>query len=67
MILIGTVKWYDRARGFGFIEGENGDVFVNETAIQGTGQVTLSEGQKVEFDVSQGPKGQRAANVHVLS
>lgn len=65
--MLGTVKWYDRARGFGFIEGDKGDVFVNETAIQSTGRVTLSEGQKVEFDVSEGPKGLRASNVHVLS
>ncbi|HWP98294.1 MAG TPA: cold-shock protein [Syntrophomonadaceae bacterium] len=65
--MIGTVKWYDRARGFGFIEGEKGDVFVNETAVQGTGRVTLTEGEKVEFDVSEGPKGPRASNLHVLS
>lgn len=65
--MLGTVKWYDRARGFGYIEAENSDVFVNETAVQGSGLVTLKEGQKVEFDVFQGRKGRLAANVHVLS
>ncbi len=63
----GTVKWFNDAKGFGFIATENGDdVFVHFTAIQGNGFRSLQEGAAVEFDVVQGPKGLQAANV-VLS
>jgi CspA family cold shock protein len=66
--LKGTVKWFNDSKGFGFIEAETGeDVFVHHTAIQSSGFKTLSEGQKVEFDVSTGAKGQQASNVHLLS
>jgi CspA family cold shock protein len=66
--LIGTVKWFNDSKGFGFIEAESGvDIFVHQSAIQSSGFRSLSEGQKVEFDVSTGPKGQQAANVHLLS
>jgi CspA family cold shock protein len=61
----GTVKWFNDAKGFGFISQEGGeDVFVHHTAIQMDGFRTLKEGEKVEFDVVQGPKGLQAANVH---
>ncbi|MBI5070339.1 MAG: cold-shock protein [Deltaproteobacteria bacterium] len=60
----GTVKWFNDAKGFGFISQEGGeDVFVHHTAIQMEGFRTLKEGQRVEFDVVQGPKGLQAANV----
>src|SRR5207245_5485104 len=60
----GTVKWFNDAKGFGFITTEGGeDVFVHFTAIQGNGFRSLSEGAAVEFDVVQGPKGLQAANV----
>ena len=60
----GTVKWFNAAQGFGFIERPEGeDVFVHFSAIQATGFKTLNEGQAVEFDVVQGPKGLQAANV----
>ena len=58
------VKWFNDAKGFGFIEQENGDdVFVHFSAIQGEGFKTLTEGQAVTFDVINGPKGLQAANV----
>jgi CspA family cold shock protein len=58
------VKWFNDAKGFGFITRENGpDVFVHHTAIQMEGFRSLSEGDQVEFDVVQGPKGLQAANV----
>jgi cold shock protein len=61
---IGTVKWFNDAKGFGFISQESGeDVFVHHTAINMDGFRTLKEGERVEFDVSQGPKGLQAANV----
>jgi len=61
----GTVKWFNDAKGFGFIEPEDGgeDVFVHFSAIQGEGFKTLREGQKLEFDVVDGPKGLQASNV----
>ncbi len=60
----GTVKWFNDAKGYGFITQEDGtDVFVHHTAIQGTGFKTLSEGQAVTFDVTDGPKGLQATNV----
>ena len=63
----GTVKWFNDAKGFGFISQEGGeDVFVHHTAIQAQGFRTLAEGQKVEFDVTKGPKGLQAANVRAI-
>ena len=60
----GTVKWFNESKGFGFISQEGGeDVFVHFSAIQGSGFKTLAEGDAVEFDVQQGPKGLQAANV----
>ena len=61
----GKVKWFNEAKGYGFIEPDGGgrDVFVHYSAIQGEGYKTLSEGQVVEFEVSQGEKGPQAANV----
>jgi len=60
----GTVKWFNEAKGFGFIEQESGpDVFVHVSAIAGEGFKTLAEGQKVEFTVTQGQKGPQAENV----
>jgi cold shock protein len=61
---LGTVKWFNDAKGYGFISQEGGeDVFVHHTAIQMDGFRTLKEGEQVEFDVTQGPKGLQAANV----
>ncbi|MBU1852777.1 MAG: cold-shock protein [Candidatus Omnitrophica bacterium] len=63
----GKVKWFDNKKGYGFITPENGkDVFVHHSAIQGEGYKTLEEGQDVEFDIVQGPKGEQAANVSKL-
>ena len=60
----GTVKWFNDQKGYGFITPENGkDVFVHHSAIQGEGFKTLAEGQKVEFNIEQGPKGEQATNV----
>ncbi|GMA65406.1 cold-shock protein [Alicyclobacillus fastidiosus] len=60
----GTVKWFNSEKGFGFIEVEGGDdVFVHFSAIQTNGFRTLDEGQRVEFDIVEGPKGPQAANV----
>ena len=62
---IGTVKWFNDEKGFGFITPENGskDCFVHHSAIQGNGFKSLAEGDKVEFDVVQGQKGPAAENV----
>ncbi len=61
----GKVKWFSDAKGYGFIEREDGsgDVFVHHSAIQGTGYKSLAEDDQVEFEVEQGPKGPRATNV----
>ena len=61
----GTVKWFNEAKGFGFITQDEGgaDVFVHFSAITGSGFKTLAEGQKVSYDIQQGPKGPQAANV----
>ena len=64
----GTVKWFNGDRGYGFIAVEGGpDVFVHVSAITGSGQRSLEEGQKVEFDITQGQKGPQAENVRVIS
>ena len=61
---IGTVKWFNASKGYGFISREdNSDVFVHYSAIQGDGFRNLDEGQRVEFSVEQGPKGLQATNV----
>lgn len=60
----GKVKWFSNSKGYGFITPEDGkDVFVHHTAIQGEGYKTLEEGQDVEFEITQGPKGEQAVNV----
>ena len=60
----GIVKWFSSQKGYGFISQEDGpDVFVHHTAIQGEGYKSLQENQKVEFDLTQGPKGPQATNV----
>ncbi len=61
----GTIKWFNESKGYGFISQDAGgkDVFVHYRAIQGTGFKTLKEGQKVTFDVEEGPKGLHATNV----
>merc|ERR1712113_513138 len=63
----GTVKWFNETKGFGFIQQENGpDVFAHFSAIQGDGFRTLIEGQKVEFEISQGQKGPQAEQIQIL-
>jgi CspA family cold shock protein len=61
----GIVKWFSNQKGYGFITPDGGgkDVFVHHSAIQGDGYKTLDEGQAVDFEVTQGPKGEQAANV----
>ncbi len=64
MRTVGKVKWFNNAKGYGFIQREGGnDVFVHYTAIQNEGFKTLEEGQTVEFEIQEGPKGPQAANV----
>ena len=64
----GTIKWFNDKKGFGFITPDSGekDVFVHHTAIQMNGYKTLEEGQKVEFEVEQGPKGPQAKDVRAV-
>ncbi|TRW48119.1 cold-shock protein [Aliidiomarina halalkaliphila] len=63
-IVTGTVKWFNESKGFGFLEREGGpDVFVHFSAITGSGFRTLTEGQKVQFTITQGQKGPQAENV----
>ena len=65
--ILGTVKWFNGSKGYGFLAREGGaDVFVHFSAIQGEGFKNLEEGQKVEFEVEQGPKGPQASNVTVV-
>jgi CspA family cold shock protein len=62
--IVGTVKWFNATKGYGFLAREGGeDVFVHFSAIQTTGYRTLTEGQKVEFSIEKGPKGLQAINV----
>lgn len=61
----GKVKWFNESKGFGFIEQDSGeDVFVHYSSIQGSGFKTLREGQRVDFEVTKGPKGLKAENVN---
>jgi len=64
----GTVKWFNDAKGFGFVTPEGGgkDLFAHFSAIQGSGFKTLREGQRVQFDVTAGPKGDQASNIRSL-
>jgi CspA family cold shock protein len=64
----GTVKWFNATKGYGFIVQDNGgkDVFVHHTAIQAEGYRSLEEGQRVQYDIEQTPKGPAAANVTVI-
>ncbi len=66
--ILGTVKWFNGSKGYGFLAREGGaDVFVHFSAIQGDGFKNLEEGQKVEFTVEKGPKGPQATNVVVVT
>jgi CspA family cold shock protein len=65
--VVGTVKWFNGAKGYGFLAREGGeDVFVHFSAIEGDGFRNLEEGQKVEFSIEKGPKGLQAASVRVM-
>ena len=60
----GTVKWFNKTKGYGFIQRENGeDIFVHYSSLQGDGFRSIVEGEKVEFEVTEGPKGLQATNV----
>ncbi|HIZ36335.1 MAG TPA: cold-shock protein [Candidatus Ruania gallistercoris] len=65
---VGTVKWFNAEKGFGFIAPEDGsaDVFAHYSAIVADGYRSLEENQRVEFEVTQGPKGPQASNIHAL-
>jgi cold shock protein len=68
LVATGTVKWFNPDKGYGFITREDGpDVFVHFSAIQGEGHRSLEENQKVEFDVTEGPKSPQAANVRLVA
>lgn len=64
----GTVKWFNADKGYGFITPDDGspDVFAHFSGIQGAGYRSLNEGQKVEFEVTQGPKGKQASNIRAM-
>ena len=65
----GKVKWFSNQKGYGFVTPETAgskDVFIHHSAIQGDGFKTLDEGQAIEFDITQGPKGEQAANVRKI-
>lgn len=64
----GTVKWFSNAKGYGFVSPEGGakDVFVHHSSINGDGYKTLEEGQKVSFEITQGPKGEQASKVEKI-
>ena len=63
----GTVKWFSNEKGYGFISREGGsDLFVHYSAIEGGGYKSLEEGESVEFEVTQGPKGDQATNVRAI-
>jgi cold shock protein len=65
--IVGTVKWFNSSKGYGFLTREDGpDVFVHFSAIQSQGYRSLTEGQKVEFTVEKGPKGLQASNVVLI-
>ena len=65
--VVGTVKWFNASKGYGFIERQGGpDVFVHFSAIQAEGYRSLQEGQRVEFSIEKGPKGLQAANVTIV-
>jgi CspA family cold shock protein len=65
--VVGTVKWFNGAKGYGFLARDGGeDVFVHFSAIEGDGFRNLEEGQKVEFSIEKGPKGLQAANVKIV-
>lgn len=68
-MITGVVKWFNNAKGYGFVQpdGRDEDVFVHFSAIDMEGYKTLREGQKVQFEISQGPKGLHAAHVHRVS
>ncbi|MCK5427581.1 MAG: cold-shock protein [Thermodesulfovibrionia bacterium] len=64
MSFVGTIKWFNDSKGYGYIQQENGpDIFVHYSAISGDGYKSLAEGQKVEFELVEGDKGPKAANV----
>jgi CspA family cold shock protein len=67
-LVTGTVKWFNESKGYGFlVQDGGGDVFCHHSAIQAEGFRTLAEGQKVEFEVTKGPKGLNAANVRPVA